>query len=517
MNNVPTPGTIPLVESKEIILSPTASSHPDDPLNWSQKRKLLSMFCMMLYVTSICVPSASIFSVFIPISQNTGLPLATMNQGTGYMFLFFGLGCIIVHPLSLKFGKRPIYLVSVLGTALVQLWGPKVNSSGAWIGSKIIQGLLGASVESLCEVTVSDIWFEHERGRWIGVYGFALMFSSNIAPVFAGFITQKKGWRWVLYWGSIFDAVSFIILFLFFEETNFNRQEYVQSLQVSEEEEGEVFQMTADNKKKQQQQQVFEEEVEVGQMFEKKSFVSKLTPFYVSKDTFLLPMLIRPFTLVKYPVILFSGFMCGTGLICFNICNATTSYVLSNAPYNFPASSVGLCYLCPCVMVLIFSFYGGYVSDKMRILMARRNGGISEPEHRLWILIAYLILCPPALILWGVGASHGIHWFAIVFGMGLVKGLGTLTSISALNYVVDSYRDITSDSMVVVMLIRNTMSFCISYGITPWFMNEGLTRCFAEAAGLAFGCCATMFIFVIWGKRIREMSAEGYWTMVKGH
>ncbi|KAB8281341.1 major facilitator superfamily domain-containing protein [Yarrowia lipolytica] len=502
------PGTVPLVESTEIILSPTPSSDPDDPLNWSPRRKLLSMFCMVLYCVAICVPSASIFSVFIPISQNTGLPLATLNQGTGYMFLLFGLGCIIVHPLSVKYGKRPVYLISVLGTALIQLWGPKINSSGTWIGSKVIQGLLGASVESLCEVTVSDLWFEHERGRWIGVYGFALMFASNIAPVFAGFITQSMGWRWVLYWGSIFDAVCFLFLFLFFEETNFRRQGE-QSLQADSELENET---EAGEKKKQVQ---FITDVEVGQLFEKKSFLSKLSPFSVSKETILLPMLVRPFTLVKYPVVLFSGFMCGTGLICFNICNATTSFVLSNAPYNFPASRVGLCYLSPCVMVLVFSFYGGYISDKLRVLLARRNGGLSEPEHRLWILSAYLLLCPPALVLWGVGASNGIHWFPIVFGMGLVKGLGTLTSISAINYVVDSYRDMTSDSMVLVMLIRNTMSFCISYGITPWFMNEGLTRCFAEAAGLAFACCATMFIFVRWGKKMREVGAERYWRMVE--
>ncbi|KAG5358586.1 putative MFS-type transporter [Yarrowia sp. B02] len=504
----PIPGTIPLVDSTEIILSPVPSSHPDDPLNWSPRRKLLSMFCMVMYVVAICVPSASIFSVFIPISQNTGLPLATLNQGTGYMFLFFGLGCVLVHPISVKYGKRPVYLISVLGTSLIQLWGPNINSSAAWIGSKIIQGILGASVESLCEVTVSDIWFEHERGRWIGVYGFALMFASNIAPVFAGFITQKMGWRWVLYWGSIFDAVCFVFLLLFFEETNFKRSAYVESLdEVSDEIEPQT---------KEKKRTEVDPEASVGQLFEKKTFFSKLALFSVSEDVALLPMLGRPFTLVKYPVILFSGFMCGTGLICFNICNATTSYVLSNSPYNFPASMVGLCYLSPCVMVLIFSFYGGYISDKLRILLARRNSGISEPEHRLWILVAYLILCPPALILWGVGASHGIHWFPIVFGMGLVKGLGTLTSISALNYVVDSYREITSDSMVIVMLIRNTMSFCISYGITPWFMNEGLTKCFAEAAGLAFGCCATMFIFVKWGKKMREKSSVGYWKMVRG-
>lgn len=217
-----TPGTIPLVDSSQsdIVLHPTPSCHPDDPLNWSHRRKLLSMLCMVTYTVAVAVPSASIYSVLTPISHSTGLPLATLNQGTGYMFLFFGLGCIISQPLSQQFGKRPVYLVSVLGTALIQLWAPNVTSSGQWIGSKIVQGFLGASVESLGECTVADVWFEHERGRWMGVYGFALMFASNIAPVVAGFITQGMDWKWVLYWGVIFDGVAFVFLFFFFEETN---------------------------------------------------------------------------------------------------------------------------------------------------------------------------------------------------------------------------------------------------------------------------------------------------------
>lgn len=513
------PGTIPLVDrtQADIVLHPTPSCHPDDPLNWSKRRKLLSMFCMVTYTVAVAVPSASIYSVLQPISHSTGLPLATLNQGTGYMFLFFGLGCIISQPLSQQFGKRPVYLVSVLGTALIQLWAPNVTTSGQWIGSKIVQGFLGASVESLGEVTVADVWFEHERGRWMGVYGFALMFASNIAPLVAGFITQGMNWKWVLYWGVIFDGVAFIFLFFFFEETNFARHKYMPSVEQTSESEsvsGHEKQAEVDSEKP------LEYDVEgtaaSGTVYTKKTFVQKLALWDEPKPMMLWTMIKRPFIIfVHFPVILYSGFLCGTGLICFNICNATTSYVLSKAPYNFKASMVGLCYLSPCIIVFIASFYGGYISDLLRMRLAKKHGGISEPEHRLWVLLAYLILCPPALILWGIGAAEGIHWFPIVLGMGLVKGLGTLTSICALNYAVDSYREIASDSMVVVILIRNLMSFGLSYGITPWFMNEGLKKCFGEAAGVSFGCCVTMFIFIKWGKQMRNASKKIYWDFVQ--
>lgn len=57
------PGTIHLVDlegtmkakhakgagQRDIVLIPTPSTDPDDPLNWSPRRKLLSTSCMCMY------------------------------------------------------------------------------------------------------------------------------------------------------------------------------------------------------------------------------------------------------------------------------------------------------------------------------------------------------------------------------------------------------------------------------------------------------------------------------------
>ena len=43
-----------------------------------------------------------------------------------------------------------------------------------------------------------------------------------------------------------------------------------------------------------------------------------------------------------------------------------------------------------------------------------------EAEHRLWMFSVSLVLIPGSLILWGVGAAHGIQWFGLIVAMCII-------------------------------------------------------------------------------------------------
>lgn len=69
---------------KDVVLVPAPSADPDDPLNWSPKRKWLSTASQSMYTLMVGIASAAIYSVLEPISEDTGLTLADLNAGTGY-------------------------------------------------------------------------------------------------------------------------------------------------------------------------------------------------------------------------------------------------------------------------------------------------------------------------------------------------------------------------------------------------------------------------------------------------
>ncbi|KAG7108439.1 putative MFS-type transporter like protein [Verticillium longisporum] len=198
----------------------------------------------------------------------------------------------------------------------------------------------------------------------------------------------------------------------------------------------------------------------------------------------------------------------------FNMLNATSSIILSGPPYNFPPSMVGRTYISCFVGVILGSIFSGRLSDWLTIKLTRRNNGIMESEYRLWPFPLCVVMVPGGLILWGVGAAHGVHWFGLIFAMGSLAFATTIDVTLSVNYLIDSYHDISGDAIVTVILIRNTMSFAVSYGITPWLMNLGYQNCFISAAFIGMATSSVFFVMIKYGKKFRIRSASKYHRLV---
>lgn len=178
-HGTPIPGTQPLIDqramtgdsnckSSDLILQPKPSTSPNDPLNFSRRRKLLNTTCWALYTFTNGFASSNLYSILTPLAKtHPDLTLSVLNAGTGYLFLLAGLGLLVWQPLALQYGKRPVYIISLIALLAMNLWGPYIQSEGQWYARSILSGFFASPIEALPEASVADLYFVHERGFYM--------------------------------------------------------------------------------------------------------------------------------------------------------------------------------------------------------------------------------------------------------------------------------------------------------------------------------------------------------------
>lgn len=159
-------------------------------------------------------------------------------------------------------------------------------------------------------------------------------------------------------------------------------------------------------------------------------------------------------------------------------------------------------------------YYSGKVGRILTLRLARGNKGISESEHSLWLFAASIFLVPFSLLLYGLGVTYHVHWIGLVISQFTLAINNALSVAASLGYAIASYPQLSGDMITTCILIRNTMSFAINYGITPWLNNMGYRNTYIIAAAIGFVWNSSVFFMAKYGRKMREKSAKRYWDDV---
>ena len=109
----------------------------------------------------------------------------------------------------------------------------------------------------------------------------------------------------------------------------------------------------------------------------------------------------QPFLILcLFPAVAFTALQYGFSLCVLSILAVTQADLFVLPPYNFSSIGIGNLNIAPAIGAILGSLYGGPLNDWAVVRLAKRNGGIYEPEMRL-----YLFFLP------GICMPIGIFWY----------------------------------------------------------------------------------------------------------
>lgn len=139
----------------------------------------------------------------------------------------------------------------------------------------------------------------------------------------------------------------------------------------------------------------------------------------VESDENLLEIMVRPFGMLLFPQVFYAFVTYGMSTSWLVVMGGVMAQLFSAPPYNFSVSAVGLVSISPLVAALL-SIVAGPANDWMVKYLARKNGGIYEPEFRLALNILTLIFGVIGFFGFGATLENGLPWGGPVFLYGLI-------------------------------------------------------------------------------------------------
>ena len=198
------------------MLVPQPSNDPHDPLNWSAVWKAATIAMAALYTLIQPFTQVAIGPIFPIFVKEWNITSSQCANFAGTTVLTLGYINFVWVPLAETFGRRLVFLSSLIIILGANIWHALATSYRSFLGSCVLEGLGGGPVETLFPMIISDVIFLNDRGKYVTLHLTTLFSSLMLSPVVSAAMAQNVGWR-NFYWlnvglrGALILAAIFVM------------------------------------------------------------------------------------------------------------------------------------------------------------------------------------------------------------------------------------------------------------------------------------------------------------------
>ncbi|KAJ9626300.1 hypothetical protein H2203_003932 [Taxawa tesnikishii (nom. ined.)] len=203
----------------EWIVLKYADDDTENPFKWNKWRRrfmssLLNLMTLFIGLATTAYSSgiSSMCSDLNASNELGQMGLFTFNVACAVAPLFLAPFCELVGRKVIYAGAYGCFTLCFVGLAL----GKNIQTI---IVMRLLLGLFGCVGTILVGGTFSDMYDPVERARPMAMFSYVAILGTVGAPIYAGFIDETLGWRWIEGIQGLSNVPLLIIILLFFKET----------------------------------------------------------------------------------------------------------------------------------------------------------------------------------------------------------------------------------------------------------------------------------------------------------
>lgn len=131
----------------------------------------------------------------------------------------FGLGQLVLGPLSDRIGRRPVLITGLLTYLLATVWMLFAHSMNEFIAARVLQGLGACAALVLARAIVRDVW-QAQAAPALALTVIGMLFAIAISPVIGGLLTAYGGWQAPVMTALFIGTSALVVVCILYKESN---------------------------------------------------------------------------------------------------------------------------------------------------------------------------------------------------------------------------------------------------------------------------------------------------------
>ncbi|OJJ45898.1 hypothetical protein ASPZODRAFT_98898 [Penicilliopsis zonata CBS 506.65] len=461
------------------ILIPQPSDDPDDPLNWSDARKNITLSiwafaCFSSQISAMTNLQGSFLQA--PVYHKTPVQV---NYNISLTLAGLIIGPMLVVPLGRRFGLCCCLLWSTVGVLATAIWSALMTGEkdyGAFLASRFVAGVFAGCPLILGSAMVVQVFFRHHRGRCLHILHIPYLLGVITAPIFGGYIISTQSWTVQFWWTAGMNGLLILLILCFLEDS---------------------------------ESSVAAKESLLHRRLRTYTGRAVATPASWRDCT---RMVRNEFRIGFSPLGMLAGFFLlvdfGFSTMTLVMVNLFLADPVDEGGYGFTSTEIASFTFCLWIGVCIAELYGHFVSDRLPLWLSRRQSGIWRPEFRLHCLWAPASLVPVGVGLFGASLEYHLHW-AVLALASMLTFIGSMSIVPHTTaYLTDCFPDLVAEMSAIMGLYRLIFGLTTTFFITPWAAAVGVGWVFGTAAFISLAALGIVGILVSWGELFRRQLGD---------